>query len=169
MMSLGPFFAFLIIQCCIHCLRLLFCPMLIAPLIVHCCHHFGRVVVVVPCWSPPCHHLYIPASLQAVARSGGVWCCGCHRLPLVPVIVLSCVAGAGAVGIGVVVVIIVSSPFLLIIVEMVTGPLAPVPPCKQGLAVVGDGCWAAISFLSSLCAWHKSQAAPMIHPMSSFS
>ena len=63
-----------------------------------------------------------------------------------------------------------SSPFLLnVVVEMVTGPLAPVPPCEQGLAVVGGRCWAAVSSLSSLRAWRKSQAAPTIHPTSSFS
>ena len=63
-----------------------------------------------------------------------------------------------------------SSPFLLnVVVEMVTGPLAPIPPCEQGLAVVGGGCWAAVSSSSSLHTWHSSQAAPTIHPMSSFS
>jgi hypothetical protein len=28
---------------------------------------------------------------------------------------------------------------------VVTWPLAPDPPCEQGLAVVGGGCWAAVS------------------------
>ena len=77
------------------------------------------------------------------------WCwCHCHRclLPSLPSLFL-----------------------LIVIVEMVTGPLAPVPPCEQGLAVVGGGCWAAVSSSSSLRAWHKSRAAPMIHPTSSFS
>jgi hypothetical protein len=78
----------------------------------------GAVVVVDPRWSLPvitCTHQ--PSSLRAVARSGGVWCHGCHRLPLVPVVILSCVggagagAGAGAVGVGVgVIVVVVSSP-----------------------------------------------------------
>ena len=62
-----------------------------------------------------------------------------------------------------------SSPFLLsIIMEMVTGSLAPVPPCEQELTVVGGRCWAAVSSLSSLHTWHSSQAAPTIHPTSSF-
>ena len=118
-----------------------------------------------------------PISLRAVACSGGVWCHGCRHLPLVPIVILSCVAGAGAgagaigIGVGIVVIVVSSlpSPFLLIVVmEMVTGPLAPIPPCEQGLAVVGSGCWASVSSSLSLCAWCKSQAAPMIHPMSSF-
>ena len=85
------------------------------------------------------------------------------------------IGGAGAVGIGIgagIVLVLpsLSSPFLLnIVVEMVTGPLAPIPPCEQGLAVVGGGCWAAVSSSSSLHAWHSSQAAPTIHPTSSFS
>jgi hypothetical protein len=75
----------------------------------------GAVIVVDPHWSLPvitCTHQ--PSSLQAVARSGGVWCHGCCHLPLVPVVILSCVCGAGAgavgVGVGVVVIVIVSSP-----------------------------------------------------------
>ena len=62
------------------------------------------------------------------------------------------------------------SPFLLIIImEMVTGPLAPDPPCEQGLAVVGGGCWGAVLSTLSSCTWHCTQAAPMIHLMSSCS
>ena len=123
--------------------------------------------------------MHEPSSLRAVARSRGVWCHGRRRLPLVPVIIPFCVgsagAGAGAVGIGngagiIIILPSLSSPFLLnIVVEMVTGLLAPVPPCEQGLAVVGGGCWAAVSSSSSLCTWCSSQAAPTIHPMSSFS
>ena len=48
-----------------------------------------------------------------------------------------------------------SLPSLFLLMEMVTGPLAPIPPCEQGLAVVGGRCWAAV--LSSC------QAAPIIH------
>jgi hypothetical protein len=76
-----------------------------------------------------------PSSLQAVAHSGGVWYCGCCHLPLVPVIILFCISSAGAGAIGAVIVVICSHPspppscpFLLsIVMEMVTGPLAPVP------------------------------------------
>jgi hypothetical protein len=45
-------------------------------------------------------------------------------------------------------------------------PLAPDPPCKQELAVVGGRCWGAISSSWSPCTWCCSQAAPMIHAMS---
>ena len=130
---------------------------------------------------PVITHTHEPSSLRAVAHSRGVWCHRCHHLPLVPIVILFCVgsadagAGAGAIGIGIGAGLIIilpslSSPFLLnIIVEMVTGPLAPIPPCEQGLAVMGGGCWAAVSSSSSLHTWHSSQAAPTIHPMSSFS
>jgi len=92
-----------------------------------------------------------PSSLRAVARSGGVWCHGRHRLPLVPVVILRwwcccwcrwrwCRRH------------LLPSPsaVLLIVEEMMAGPLAPVPPCEQGLAVVGAGCWGAVS-TSLLC------------------
>ena len=101
---------------------------------------------------PVITHMHQPSSLQAVACSRGVWCHGHHHLPLVPVIILSHIggasAGADAIGIdvGIIIIIIISShpsppPFLLVIImEIVTGPLAPIPPCKKGLAVVGAGC-----------------------------
>ena len=126
---------------------------------------------------PVITHMHEPSSLQAVARSRGVWCHGHHHLPLVPVIILFCIGGAGAGGIGIgigagIVIVLpsLSSPFLLnIVMEMVTGLLAPIPPCEQGLAVVGGGCWAVVSSLSSLCTGCSSQAAPTIHSTSSFS
>jgi hypothetical protein len=40
------------------------------------------------------------------------------------------------------------------------GPLAPDPPCKQGLAVAGGGCWGAVLSTSSPCAWRCTRAAP---------
>ena len=139
-------------------------------------HHKSapHCVVVIPRWSPsPCHHRYIPASLRAVACSGGVWCHGCHHLPLVPVIILFCISGAGAdAGARIIIVVLpsLSSPFLLsVVMEMGTGQLTPIPPCKQELAVVGGGCWAVVSSLSSLSTGCSSQAAPTIHSTSSFS
>ena len=91
-------------------------------------------------------HTHQPSSLWAVASSGGVWCHGCHHLPLIPIIVLPCVggAGSGAGGIGGVV----------LDAHCRGGPLAPDPLSEQGLAVVGGGCW------------HSSRAAPIIHPTS---
>ena len=129
---------------------------LVAPPIVSCCSTpyppwWGVLLSSSTLIGPPlpvitCTHE--PSSLQAVAHSGGVWCHGHHHLPLVLVIILFCIGGAGAdaigIGIGACVIIILpslSSPSLLsIIVEMVTGPLAPIPPCEQELTVVGGGC-----------------------------
>jgi hypothetical protein len=48
---------------------------------------------------------------------------------------------------------------LAIIVEVVTRQLAPDPPCKQGLAVVGGRCCGALLSSWSPCTWHCSQDA----------
>ena len=137
----------------------------------------GAIIVVNPHWSPsPCHHPYaqafLPMSSCSQQRGLVLWVslsppCPCHHavlhwqrwcwchwhwhwcwhhppLPLLPLLA-QCHC------------------------EMVTGLLAPVPPYKQGLTVVGGRCWATVSSLSSLHTWHSSQAAPTIHPTSSFS
>jgi len=51
---------------------------------------------------------------------------------------------------------------LVVILEVVTGPLAPDPPCKQGLTVVGGGCWGAISSTSSPCAHEAGGVRPLL-------
>jgi hypothetical protein len=45
-------------------------------------------------------------------------------------------------------------------VEVVTGQLAPDPPCERGLTVVGGGCWGAVSSTSSPRTWHCKQNPP---------
>jgi hypothetical protein len=55
--------------------------------------------------APPRTHQ--PSSLRAVARSRGVWCRGCHHLPLVPVVVLM---RLGRCGVSSVVVVIFPPP-----------------------------------------------------------
>ena len=49
---------------------------------------------------------------------------------------------------------------MLIVVEVVTGQLAPDPPCEQGLTVVGGGCWGAVSSTSSPRTWRCKQNPP---------
>ena len=78
--SLGPFFAFLIIRRCICRLRLLFCPVLVVPLIVHCCHHFGHVVVVVHLRLCPCRRLVVVVLLVEFLAVG--------VRPLIPTVVV---------------------------------------------------------------------------------
>jgi len=109
--------------------------------------------ILIPPPLPVITHMHQPSSLWAVASSGGVWCHRCQHLPLIPVIILSCIgsAGAGAGGIG----------GGVLDAHHHGGPLAPNPPCKQGLAVVGGRCWCLYTpgILVELHLWSTLQVA----------
>jgi hypothetical protein len=105
-----------------------------------CCRH--RLSLVPLSLSSPVHTSLPPYELLIAEGSGAVGVAvsplsllsSCPALMVLVLVPLALVLATSSLS------RLLPSPFLLmIIVEMATGPLAPDPPCEQGLAVVGAG------------------------------